>query len=118
MKLLLSVYHKDYHTDIDGLKASNAFHNKKQAPISPDVLPLDTLRSYFESKALLDEESRALVALVQKRRNAIHAFKDRPIGSGTEFLKAVRSYLAMLRHVNQRLPYPDEEYVPRETAKW
>jgi hypothetical protein len=118
MKLLLSVYYKDYHADIDGLKASNAFHNKKQVPIPPDVLGLDVLRSYFESKSLIDLESQALVALTQQRRNAIHAFKDRPIGSGTEFQKAVRGYLTMLRNVNGCLPYPDEQYVPRETAKW
>jgi hypothetical protein len=68
MKLLLSVYYKDYHADIDGLKASNAFHNKKQVPIPPDALGLDVLRSYFESKGLLDLESQAVVALTQQRR--------------------------------------------------
>jgi hypothetical protein len=41
-------------------------------------------------------------------------FKDRPIGDGIEFQKAVRSYLALLRTINGRLPYPDAMYEPRE----
>jgi hypothetical protein len=51
---------------------------------------------------------------VQQRRNAIHAYKDRPIGDDQEFQAAVLSYLTMLREVNARLPYPDGIYVPRE----
>ena len=52
--------------------------------------------------------------LVQQRRNAIHAYKDRPIGDDHEFQAAVFSYLMMLREVNARLPYPDAIYVPQE----
>ena len=44
--------------------------------------------------------------LVQERRNAIHAFKDRPIGDGAEFWEAVHDYLDMLGDVDDRLPYP------------
>jgi hypothetical protein len=46
--------------------------------------------------------------------SGIHASKDRPIGDGIEFQKAVRSYLALLRTINGRLPYPDAMYEPRE----
>jgi len=111
------VYYKDYLADIDGLRASKAFDNKKQAPKSPDALSFDILLSYCKSKNLLDAESQADATLTQQRRNAVHAFKDRPIGSGTEFQKVVRSYLKMLRDVNLRLPYPGQQYVPREIGK-
>jgi len=117
MKLLLSVYYKDYLADIEGLKASRAFDNKKQAPKPPDTLPFDILLSYFKSKDLLDAESQEVATLTQQRRNAVHAFKDRPIGSGTEFQKVVRNYLKMLRDVNLRLPYPEQQYIPQETGK-
>jgi hypothetical protein len=79
-----------------------------------DGLGLEKLRNYCKAQKLLDAEGDALVELVQQRRNAIHAFKDRPIGDGIEFQNAVRSYLALLRTINDRLPYPDAMYEPRE----
>ena len=63
----------------------------------------------------MDAESAALVELVQQRRNAIHAFRNRPIGDHGELVGAVRSYLTVRRTVNARLPYPDDSYVSGET---
>jgi len=56
MKLFLSVFYHDYQKDIDGLKAARAYHHKKQAPISPDGLPLDVMRVYFKNRKLLGAE--------------------------------------------------------------
>jgi hypothetical protein len=114
MKLFLSVYYHDYQKDIDGLKSAKAYHHKKQALISPDGLSLDVMRAYFKNREILDAECDAYVELVQQRRNAIHAYKDRPIGDDQEFQSAVLSYLMMLRAVNSQLPYPDAIYVPQE----
>jgi hypothetical protein len=114
MKLFLSVFYHDYQKDIDGLKAAKAYHQKKQAPISPDGLSLDVMRAYFKNERLFEAEIDAYVELVQQRRNAIHAYQDRPIGDDEEFQSAVLSYLMMLRAVNSRLPYPDGIYVPQE----
>jgi hypothetical protein len=114
MKLFLSVFFQDYQKDIDGLKAAGAYHNQKQAPISPDGLSLDVMRAYFKKGELLGAEIDPYVELVQQRRNAIHAYKDRPIGDDQEFQAAVLSYLRMLREVNARLPYPDGIYAPQE----
>jgi hypothetical protein len=114
MKLFLSVFYHDYQKDIDGLKTAGAYHNKKQAPISPDGLSLDVMRVYFKNGELLGAEIDTYVELVQQRRNAIHAYKDRPIGDDQEFQAAVLSYLRMLREVNARLPYPDEIWAPQE----
>jgi len=52
---------------------------------------------------------------IQQRRNAIHAYKDREIGNHDEFLLDVKTYLKFLRYINERLPYPDDIYIPRET---
>jgi hypothetical protein len=114
IKTLLSVWYETYKADIDNLKKANASDNAKQTSHAPDRLGLEKLRNYCKIKGLLGAEGDALVELVQQRRNAIHAFKDRPIGDGVEFQKAVRSYLALLRAINGRLPYPDEMYEPRE----
>jgi hypothetical protein len=114
MKLFLAVYYRDDQNDIDGLKAAKAYHHKKQAPLSPDGLSLDVMRAYFKNKELSGTEFDAYVELVQQRRNAIDAYKDRPIGDDQEFRSAVLSYLMMLRAVNSQLPYPDAIYVPQE----
>lgn len=114
IKTLLSVWYETYKADIDNLKKANAFDHCKQAAHSPDGLGLEKLRVYCKTQGLLGADGDALVELVQQRRNAIHAFKDRPIGDGVEFQHAVRAYLALLRTVNARLPYPDDIYEPRE----
>lgn len=114
IKTLLSGWYETYKADIDNLKKSNAYDNAKQVAHAPDGLGLEKLRKHCKAQKLLGAEGDALVELVQQRRNAIHAFKDRPIGDGTEFQKAVRSYLALLRTINGRLPYPDAMYEPRE----
>ena len=115
LKLFLSVYYQDFHKDLDNLKAAGAYDNKKQGPKSPDGLTLEPLKKYFKTRKLIGVDGDSLVQLVQERRNAIHAFKDRPIGNGTEFWGAVRGYLSLLRDLNSRMPYPDDIYVPQET---
>lgn len=114
IKLFLSVYYETFKADIDNLKRANAYNQKKQEAFSPDGLTLETLRQYCALREILDEKDLALVQLVQQRRNAIHAFKDRPIGNDVEFQLSVRNYLQMLRNVNARLPYPDDVYVAVE----
>lgn len=106
LKLFLSVYYNDFQADVENLKAAGAFDHKAQASKSPDGLTLEPLRKYVAARDLIGTNGDALVKLVQERRNAIHAFKDRPIGDGAEFWGAVSGYLTMLSEVNCRLPYP------------
>jgi hypothetical protein len=93
MKLFFSVFYHDYQKDIDGLKAARAYHHEKQAPISPDGLSLDVMRAYFKNEELLGAEIDTYVELVQQRRNAIHAYKDRPIGDDQEFRRPFSAIL-------------------------
>jgi hypothetical protein len=115
LKLLLSVYYDDFQKDIDALKAAGAYNQKKHALMPPDGLTLEPLRKYVLARDLVGPAGTALIKLVQERRNAIHAFKDRPIGDATEFWQAVRDYLALLHSVNGRLPYPGDLWRPKET---
>ena len=115
IRLLLSAYYHVYEVDIENLTKANAFNKKKQVPLSPDGLQLQQLRVYCAKRELLTDDDLALVELVQQRRNAIHAFKDRPIGDRKEFQHSIKRYLQLLRNTIARLPYPSSEYVPAES---
>lgn len=106
MKLFLSAWYETYRTDVDAIK-------KKEKIQDPDGLQLEALRVFFK-KRIWDEKFDALVANIQIRRNAIHSFKDRDIGTRADFFSAVKDYLVILRYINYRLPYPDDIYVPKE----
>lgn len=107
LKLFLSVYYKDYKNDIDAIK-------KKGELQDPDVLQLESLRQFFKKKIWNKEPWDNWIQKIQQRRNAIHAYKDRDIGTHDEFLDDVRDYLNFLRYINSRLPYPDDVYIPQE----
>ena len=114
LKTFLSVWYHDYISDVEELKKANAYHHKKGEALEPDGLHLGPLVAYFTNKKLLSKQSTELMKLVHKRRNAIHAFQDKAIGNSAECHKAILDYLALVREVNGRLPYPDDAYEPRE----
>jgi len=114
IKLFLAVHYQDYKKDIDTLKQTKAWHKTKDKLLDPDRLMLDVLIGYCEKADLLDQEERTLARLVQARRNAIHAFKDRYIGTGVELHLSIKGYLTMLRRMANALPYPDDMYAPSE----
>jgi len=106
MKLFLSVWYKTYKFDIDAV-------TRKGKLQEPDGLQLEPLRQFFK-KRIWDKTLDGFIQNIQKRRNAIHAFKHRNIGTKNEFFDNVRKYLIILRYINYRLPYPDDIYIPRE----
>jgi hypothetical protein len=114
IKLFLAVYYQDYKNDLENLKKTKAWHEKKLKLLDPDELRLDVLIDYVEKANLFPKDELALFKFVQNRRNAIHAFKDRPIGSGSELHAAIKGYIGMLRSTNCRLPYPDDFHQPGE----
>jgi hypothetical protein len=107
LKLFLSVYYKDYSEDPDSYK------DKKGDLLEPDSIKFELLRHFFNKKIWTDKETAGLddwVLLIQKRRNAIHAFKDRDLGTFEEFKFHTKKYLAFLIYHIRRLPYPDDQY--------
>lgn len=114
LKILLCVYYVDFLKDVISKRRPRFFDARRRVARSPDVLSLEMLRQFCDDRDLLSNEQKSFVELVQRRRNAIHAFADRPIGDGVEFDIAVRDYLCLLRSISSRLPYPDDCYVPRE----
>lgn len=107
IKLFLAVHYESYKNDIETLKKTKAWHKTKKKLLDPDGLALDTLIDYVQKASLFTPDEIDLCKLVQSRRNAIHAFKDRPIGTGLELHTAIKKYLSMLRSTAHILPYPD-----------
>jgi len=109
LKLFLSVWYHDYKKDVEAIK-------KKGELVGPDSLELEPMRQFFKRSIWTkeDEDWDIWIFKIQQRRNAVHAFKSRDIGTFDEFFDDVRRYLIFLRYINSRLPYPDDIYVPRE----
>ncbi len=106
LKLFLSAFYENYKYDIDAIK-------KKGVISQPDGLMLGSLRVVFQKK-IWDAEWNSWITHIQERRNAIHSFQDRDIGTFAELFGDIRVYLRLLRYLNFRLPYPDDDFKPRE----
>jgi hypothetical protein len=95
MKLFLSVYYDDYCKDEIRYKEK------------PDTLAFEKLKQFLSKKDIPNREQKEFIDLVQYRRNAIHAYKDRELGDKNEYCHAIARYLNFLRTIDSRLPYPD-----------
>jgi len=104
MKWFLCVFHGDY--SVDPIK-------KKGKAIEPDELWLFVLCEFFLNTVWTKaqkERWESFVNLVRERRNAIHAYQYRPIGSFGEFSEAVIKYRSFLLAHEGQVPYPNEQY--------
>jgi hypothetical protein len=108
LKLFLSVWYDEYKID------ANSMRRNRQI-CEPDVLELDPLRQFF-AKSVWRKGERwdAWILHIQQKRNAIHAFRNRDLATFDDWKADLRNYLAFLRYMNSRLPYPDGIYVPQE----
>jgi len=103
MQLGLTVFHADYS------RSTRAPRSKGVVTEAPDLM-LNTLRIFYRDEFWrLAESARwdKWAESVQQRRNGVHAFAERNLGSHTDFLSDVRTYLEFLAAINNRLPYPD-----------
>lgn len=108
LKLFLGVYYRDYIADAEKTKFQKVFDAASGTHRAPDGLMLEALSQYFRKANLLGSEDLTLIAALQAKRNAIHAFMDRDIGTTEEFHDAVTAYQRLLDGLSSRLPYPFE----------
>ena len=47
------------------------------------------------------------VTMVRERRNAVHAFNRRELGTWAEFRQAVTRYHELIAELDSRVPYPE-----------
>lgn len=99
MKLLLCVY-------IDGYYQTPICRRKKI--IDPDNLSFEDLKQFFAATIWpACSKRKDFVDKIQKRRNAVHAFRDRYIGDFDEFHDSVGEFLEFVGEIYTRLPWPD-----------
>ena len=102
MKLMLAVFYEDYVKDQHAPR-----RHSDQTLIEPDELMLGKLCALFGKRIWEAGSGHAkYLTEVMERRNAIHAFKKREIGTFVEFKVAARQHLRTLRYIDARLPYP------------
>lgn len=92
MKLFLCIYYAEY------LKQAE----KK----GPDELTLETLRQFFNKNVWYHEEWDKWLQVVQIRRNAVHAFRRKDIGTTKDLQDTFPILLKFIRTIDERLPYP------------
>lgn len=112
LKLFLSVYYNDY---LGG--GGRVIKTTKGSIRGPDEMTLEPLRVFFKKNIWsvgVGEDWDAWIELVQFRRNAIHAFKSRTIGTPAELHASLRKLRKFVHFINDRLPYPDQVSVPQE----
>jgi hypothetical protein len=110
LRLFLSVYITDYLNSQDDLAAIDALQRRgpdKGTPYAPDDIQFEKMRQLCERRTLFAPDELALISLVQNRRNAIHPFRDRDIGTPPDFGAAVLAYRVFIAGVASRLPYPE-----------
>ena len=106
MKLFLTVW-EDCYSD------SPVTRRQKTKPkkIECDSLRLEDLRNYFAKHIWTDSSQHwdEWIKKIQKRGNAIHAYRDRDIGSHNEYFQALIEYREFLGgEIDGRLRYPEE----------
>lgn len=103
LKFFLVVYVNDYQ------RHTSEVFGPKHADDDPDALMLFRLQKFYRDKVWLPTDCwwDAWVDAVRKRRNAIHAFRDRDLGTHDEFIAALRGYCLLLRWIEGRLPTPE-----------
>lgn len=105
MKWFLCVYAEDY--------AKDRIRMVSGKELEPDELFFVRLCGFFREKIFTasDPEGWAdWMTLVRQRRNAIHAYQDREIGTFEEFWLSVARYRDFLLDLEGRVPYPDFFY--------
>lgn len=99
LKLFLSVYYEDYKEDAQPIVQRGVVQE-------PDEAVLEMLRQFFvRSVWMPGSDWNPYVQSVQQRRNAIHAFSKRDLGTFDEWRECVRTHLAFMCDLNERLPY-------------
>jgi hypothetical protein len=99
LKLFYCVYYEDYRRNPLELRGSL---------IEPNDMRFENLKQ-FSRGILWDKASDwdNWVERIQQKRNAIHAFNDRDIGTSIEFLEDIDMFNEFINIIDSRLPYPD-----------
>ncbi|WP_104668362.1 hypothetical protein [Ensifer adhaerens] len=110
LRLFLAVYLTDFLADQETVKSLDAVHKtgKKKGVIhDPTEISLEKMKQYFARKDLLSPLDLAAVDYIHGRRNAIHSFSKKDLGSAQTFVQHVIRFRRLIAVMGLRLPYPD-----------
>lgn len=98
LKLMLSIFAYDY--------AKSPIVRRGTA-VDPDELSFEELRQFFARVFWLPNEGSwdPWLLTIQQRRNAVHAYRERDIGTHSEFLAAVVAFEELSQRLDGRIPY-------------
>ena len=85
---------------------------KKDEVLEPEDFSFEDLKQFFYKKVFTKDNKKEWfewISKIQYRRNAIHSFKNRDIGSPDEFLSNLNKYCEFVELICDRLP-PIEDY--------
>lgn len=84
-------------------------------PLDPDQPMLAELIGFFTARVWSPDQNERWTPWLdglRRRRNAIHAFQDRDLGTWAEFHDGVEHYRNLLQDLDAQVPYPDEYAYP------
>jgi hypothetical protein len=102
MKWFLCVFANDY--------ANAPEFDRNGNRVDPDDIWFAKLCRYFVRQVGQTAKFDRLCSRIRARRNSIHAFTDRPIGTWDEWYECVIDYRRFLIHFALSVPYPDEQF--------
>lgn len=105
LRLFLAVYLTDFQDDAELLASLKATYDGQLA--NPGNIAMEKMRQYIGKRKLFTAEDRRMIHIVQMRRNAIHSFAKKELGSPIEFASAVRWYRTFIARIATTLPSPD-----------
>lgn len=100
LKLFLSVHFLDYK------RSSNCIKDRSGNIKNPDILQMEELKVFIQKENIFEKRWIKFISLIQVRRNAIHAYKDREIGSWKEYFDSVKTLRDFTKVIKKTLPYP------------
>ncbi len=88
--------------------ARNPMQSRKGFDLDPNRLTFEEMTRFYRQHVwATGEEWDEWVTLVRDRRNAVHAFNHRELGTWDEFWQAVARYREFVDDLDARVPYPD-----------
>lgn len=102
LKLFYCIYYENY---------INEPIVRRGAIIEPNDLSFENLKQFSREKLWAQGSNwDKWVDYIQYKRNAIHAFNTRDIGTPFDFLDSLEQFKKFIEIIDERIPYPDGDY--------
>jgi hypothetical protein len=88
--------------------ARNPMQSRKGYDLDANRLSFEEMTRFYRQHIwVAGDEWDGWTTMVRERRNAVHAFKHRELGTWDDFWQAVVRYNEFIAELDSRVPYPD-----------